>query len=281
VGGFAAVTVAPRLIEIIRCLEKAGVPHLIMGGHAVRHYGVDRNTLDFDLHVSIDIRADFEERLRASDLASVSPLTEGPSWRRDQFRRFLLGRLDDGREEWLEFWFGNHLLPPFEELFGRSERSQIDGVTLNYLGLEDLIRSKETERESDWQDIALLEEIADARSFAHGEVTGDFLLSLSHVRSRKGFERLAATGALSVSAVGKALIRSAHPVTLAFLLPFVAKNDASEAIVRFPMLNAILDQSGGSPRHLALVEMMRRKYKQDAIGRDRSDKENKSQKGLI
>lgn len=32
-----------------------------------------------------------------------------------------------------------------------------------FLGIDDLIRSKETEREDDWRDVALLEEIADER----------------------------------------------------------------------------------------------------------------------
>ena len=36
---------------------------------------------------------------------------------------------------------------------------------LSFLSLPDLIRSKETEREKDWQDVAVLEEIHDNRLF--------------------------------------------------------------------------------------------------------------------
>ena len=36
-----------------------------------------------------------------------------PWQRADAFRRFQIGTLASGREEWLEFWKENHLLPPF------------------------------------------------------------------------------------------------------------------------------------------------------------------------
>jgi hypothetical protein len=37
-----------RLAEIVAALEGAGVRCLVMGGHAVRYYGLSRNTIDFD-----------------------------------------------------------------------------------------------------------------------------------------------------------------------------------------------------------------------------------------
>ncbi len=37
-------------------------------------------------------------------------------WRSDDFARFEIGRLPDGREEWLEFWIRNHLLGDFAGL---------------------------------------------------------------------------------------------------------------------------------------------------------------------
>ena len=43
-----------RLAEIVTALEAVGLSCLVMGGHAVRFYGVDRNTADFDLHLAPD-----------------------------------------------------------------------------------------------------------------------------------------------------------------------------------------------------------------------------------
>lgn len=138
-----------RLLEVTDALTEAGLQLLIMGGHAVRHYGVDRNTFDFDFHVSADSAGQLEDQLRRTRLFSGGALKEGFSWRRDDFRRFQIGVLPDGREEWLEFWFRNHLLAPFPQLFERREEALESGRRLCFLSLPDLVRSKETERDDD------------------------------------------------------------------------------------------------------------------------------------
>jgi hypothetical protein len=38
-----------RLAEVVSALEVAGVSCLVMGGHAVRFYGISRHTNDVDL----------------------------------------------------------------------------------------------------------------------------------------------------------------------------------------------------------------------------------------
>ena len=42
------MTSTDRLLEIADALEEIGVRFLILGGHAVRYYGLERNTADFD-----------------------------------------------------------------------------------------------------------------------------------------------------------------------------------------------------------------------------------------
>jgi hypothetical protein len=46
------VTAEERLAAIVSALHDAGVRCLVMGGHAVRYYGLERNTIDFDLHLA-------------------------------------------------------------------------------------------------------------------------------------------------------------------------------------------------------------------------------------
>jgi hypothetical protein len=58
------------------------------------------------------------------------------------FRRFRIGTLQDGRDEWLEFWKENHLLAPFEELRCRAERGPYGGREVKFIGLEDLIEKR-------------------------------------------------------------------------------------------------------------------------------------------
>ena len=43
---------AERLAAIVSALEDVGAKCLVMGGHACRYYGIDRNTNDFDLHLA-------------------------------------------------------------------------------------------------------------------------------------------------------------------------------------------------------------------------------------
>ena len=60
--------------------------------------------------------------------------------------------------------------------------------TIAFLSLSDSIQSKETERESDWQDITILEEIRDARNIATVGDGPNTVDTLSQLRSRKGLE---------------------------------------------------------------------------------------------
>ncbi|MBY0528515.1 MAG: hypothetical protein K2R98_34310 [Gemmataceae bacterium] len=268
------VSIAERLAALAGALEEAQIPYLVMGGHAVRYYGVERTTADYDFHLSLDDWDRLGDRLQSTSVGTQGPLQEGPSWRPRVFRRFLVGRLPDGREEWLEFWRANHLLAPFTDLAERQERGTYGGRLLPFLGLSDLIRSKETERGSDWQDVTLLEEIRDARNLACAVDEPSFLAALAQLRSRTGFERLAQQGRLADGAVITAAIgKATDPVTSAYLLPF-----APNAEVAFTgTIGEILDGPlrrvvAGSARHLALAEAIRRLYKQAAIDADRADK---------
>ncbi len=52
-----------RLAAITAALDEIGIPFLVTGGHAVRYYGVDRNTIDYDLHLSLDEWGQLPDRL--------------------------------------------------------------------------------------------------------------------------------------------------------------------------------------------------------------------------
>lgn len=264
-----------RLAAIAAALDTVGLPYLVMGGHAVRYYGVDRNTIDYDLHVSLPDWNELPNVLIRASLFADPPPVEGSSWRPHSFRRFQIGRLPDGREEWLEFWRANHLLAPFAEAEVRCERGSYGGRAIRFLGLADLIRSKETERASDWQDVTLLEEIQDARRSA----AGDASIVLAGLRSRRGFESALARGWLSGSACDLAVIAGAvrHPVTWAYLTPFLPFEPSPGAevspAIRDILTGPIRRATGGSGQHLALVEAVRRLYRMEAMAADRANKQ--------
>lgn len=268
---------AHRLALVFHSLAEAGVPSLVMGGHAVRHYGVRRDTGDIDLHLSPDVWDDLPARLARSALFARRAVREGLSLRPHCFRRFLLARARDGRAEWLDFWRGNHLLRPYPELLARREEGPYGGRTLPFLGLSDLIRSKETERESDWQDVGRLEEVRDARNLAAaGAGPGAVVTCLSRLRSRRGFEQAVRRGLTAdAAAVAGALGRAAAPMTCAYLLPFApaaAAAPGGPGLMGEIFAGPLRQVAPGSARHLALVEAVRRLYKQAAKAADHADK---------
>ena len=264
-----------KLAEVVTALEAVGVRSLVMGGHAVRYYGLDRITDDFDLHLAPDCWDDLAERMARSDWLRGRNPVEFASWRAAAFRRFQIGVLPSGREEWLEFWKGNHLLPPFETVYARREAGPYGGRACDFLALPDLIRSKETEREKDWVDIQYLEEFHDARLAAAARAGAVPLASaLAQLRSRRGLETHLRGGTVfGASAVEDALARATNPITVALLLP-AARDAPPPAVSVEPAIEARLRTAlVGSPLHLTLVEAIRRRYKQDAMQADKADKQ--------
>jgi hypothetical protein len=271
-----------RLAAFYEQLRALGLPVLVMGGHAVRFYGVDRSTLDYDFHVALDAAdwARLGQTLARAPALAATPLREGPTWRPDEFRRFIVGALPDGREELLECWRRNHLLAPFAELQARRAEGLYGGRTVAFLGLDDLIRSKETEREDDWRDVRLLEEIADERRLrAAGDGPAARAAALASLRSRRGFEQARAQGLLDdAAAVRTATEGPRQAVALAFLAPLRAgaslsppagTPSAAGEIIGGPLRRV----TPGSARHLALVEAVRRLLQRAAVLTDRADKE--------
>lgn len=203
---------------------------------------------------------------------------EFASWRAAAFRRFQIGVRPSGREEWLEFWKGNHLLPPFEDIYARREAGPYGGRSCDFLALPDLIRSNETEREKDWIDIQYLEEFHDARLAAAARAGGVPLASArAQLRSRRGLETHPRAGTVhELAAVGEALAAAANPVTVALLLLPAARGATRPAVAIEPAIEGRLRTAlVGSPFHLTLVEAVRRRYKQDAMQADKADKADK------
>ena len=266
-----------RLAALYAELRRLGLPCLVMGGHAVRFYGIDRTTIDFDFHLALEPEA-WDGIL---GVFGRSPLLgtaeEAHSWRPADFRRFVIGRLPDGRDELLECWRRNHLLRPFPELYARRAEGLYGGTTVAFLSLADLIRSKETEREDDWRDVALLEEVADDRRLTAAQDAEGATLALRELRSRRGFERAKDSGLFSRREVVAAAARApGTALAAAFLSPCVKGNvqwppDTAPSVLEVG--TSLAKVSPGSARHLALVEAVRRLYRQAAMAADRADKE--------
>jgi hypothetical protein len=266
-----------RLAAIAHALDSVGLSCLIMGGHAVRFYGLQRHTNDFHLTLAPDGWDDLADRLARTALFPSTGPVEGNSWRPGAFRRFLLGNLAEGQEEWLEFWRGNHLLAPFPELFARREVGAYGGRQLAFLSLPDLLRSKETERAKDWEDVSYLEEFLDARLHAQC-VAGTIAIvdALAQIRSRRGFDTyLAENRFANAGSICTALEYTRNPITQAFLLPWMPAAVTAKPVVPIePVVERKLRSvAPASSLHRSLVEIVRRQYKVFCQDRDRADKE--------
>ena len=271
-----------RLADIVRALDSAGLSCLIMGGHAVRHYGLLRYTNDFDFTLAPDAWNALTDRLARSGLFGNAGPVEGNSWRPVAFRRFLLGNLPDGREEWLEFWRENHLLAPFPELLARSEVRRTAKCRFCFCRLRILFGARKPNGRKTgmisptWRNFSMPGFIANTppeRSHSWMRWLG----SEAAAGSTDTWPRMRSmTGPPSAR-----LSRSWNPVTQAFLLPW-----DREAVVPPPtvVIEPLIEQklrsvSPASPLHRSLVEVVRRQYKVVCQDLDRADKEAISKAG--
>jgi len=259
------MNVVQHLTEIVAALNELKVRHLVMGGHAVRYYGFNRDTTDHDLHIPAAAGEQLSAILSKTTLFAAGIPVEAATWRGADFRRFVLGVLPDGKEELLEFWIHNHLLDEFESLYQRREEGYYGGIKVAFLSLPDLIRSKETEREQDWQDILFLEAILDQRNVTAAQRSGDAVSSLSALRSVRGLELAVAAKLLdSPPNVEAALKAAGNPITQAFLLPFAPQLEpqlAANDCLPTPFRRRLTQEPPCSSRHLAFVEAVRLRYK--------------------
>lgn len=265
-----------KLALLAQLINDSGMNALVMGGHAVRYYGIDRNTADFDMVAGTSSPTELRKKL--AEIPMLASAKEVPVWRTNDFARFEIGTLPDGRQELLEFWLQNHLLPDFATLNSRAEVGNYGGSLVAFLSLDDLLRSKETERESDWQDISLLEEIRDARLFAKATDDNGIVRALANVRSRRGLERLDTSGLLVDSnLIDQAIQQCTHPVTFTMLSPLSPASEAKQLMTTIEptSLAALRRAPFRASIHLGVVEVVRRSYKRQAMEEDRLDKEKK------
>jgi hypothetical protein len=128
--------------------------------------------------------------------------------------------------------------------------------------------------------VALLEEIWDPRHLAQATTPSEQTLLLSSLRSRRGFERALALGLLGQEApLSQAIPECRHPVSFAFLLPFVPAAEPPPSLragIDAAYLSPLRKVEPGSLKHVALVEVVRRGYKRWAMDLDRRGKESRA-----
>lgn len=140
----------PTLLELCKHLNREGVRYLLIGGQASLLYGVPRQTLDVDIFIaatSANCRR-LLEALQEAGIQSAGQLTPEIMLKKDIFSIMEGIRIDIFTEV-----LG---LPSFERCFGRRKMIDVGPLKLPCLHIDDLIKSKSSDRPIDQQDVDAL-----------------------------------------------------------------------------------------------------------------------------
>lgn len=149
------------LLKVCDLLNRHGVRYLIAGAHACILHGLVRTTEDVDVLVEDD-EGNFRKLIDALSQLHDHAAAELTV---DDLRDNTIVKVADevevdiSKQAWQVSYADAH---------SRAETATIDGITIPYLGLKDLIRSKETYREKDKADLQFLKRIADRHKPADG-----------------------------------------------------------------------------------------------------------------
>jgi hypothetical protein len=137
------------LLRVCRLLNEDGADYLVVGGFAMALHGVPRFTFDLDILV-----ADNDDNF-SRVIGALSRLPEGAAQELkpiDLKENLVVKVIDEvevdiSRRAWVV---------TYEEASPNALSEVIDNVRVPYIGLNDLIRSKQTHRDKDRIDIQML-----------------------------------------------------------------------------------------------------------------------------
>jgi predicted nucleotidyltransferase len=139
---------AQLLERLARGLDQAGLPYMIIGGHAVLLYGEPRLTRDIDVTLGVDVDRLTELVALLAELR-LSPLVEPASFTR---RTMVLPCVDPDTSIRVDFIFS---FTPYErDAISRAAVVRIGGTEVRFATVEDLIVHKIlTGRPRDLEDV--------------------------------------------------------------------------------------------------------------------------------
>jgi hypothetical protein len=173
-----------RFLELCRLLNEHSVHYLICGGYACILHGNLRMTQDVDLLVE-ESKENYQRLIAALSLfgdGSAKELTEADIEENLVVKINDVITVDVSRRAWVV---------TYAEAAPNALREEIEGVEIPYLGMKDLIRSKQTYRDKDRLDVQQLTRLAaehhagnkapkpeQARKGCLGILTGFFVVCL-------------------------------------------------------------------------------------------------------
>jgi len=118
-------------------LASAGIPYMVIGGQAVLLHGQPRATLDIDITLGVDVEA-FGRVLDAAGKIGLGPIPEDP----EAFARRTMVLPAKDRDSGIRVDFIFSFLPYERQAIGRATTVSIDGVSVRFASVEDLVIHK-------------------------------------------------------------------------------------------------------------------------------------------
>ena len=141
------------LLRVCRLLNDAGAEYLIIGGYACILHGLFRTTKDVDILVE-----ESEPNLKRviAGLAQMEDAAASELTPRDLLENVVVKIADEvevdvSRQAWTV---------TYREAISAAEVTEVDGIRIPFIGLDDLIASKSTYREQDQIDLLQLRTLA-------------------------------------------------------------------------------------------------------------------------
>ncbi len=155
-------------IELFKKLEQQRIHYLICGGLAVNIYGIPRMTADIDLLLDFtDENVDnFENAIKVLMYQSRIPVslkTFVNKKERQQAvkdKNFFAYSYFNSRSNYMSLDVLMDVPLIFEEMWNKKESRQVDGILVNLVSVEDLIKLKQyANRKQDIDDVILLSKL--------------------------------------------------------------------------------------------------------------------------
>jgi predicted nucleotidyltransferase len=148
----------PDFPTLCRHLNARGVEYVVFGGWATIAHGLPRTTLDVDLFV----RPTHENVERLID--ALSEVGHGIARELDAdeiLARHVFQFADQIR---VDIFIRPWGLKDFDDVWARRWAAEFEGFTIPFVSLDDLIRSKETDRKQDREDLEALRNLKAERA---------------------------------------------------------------------------------------------------------------------
>jgi predicted nucleotidyltransferase len=139
-------------IDMLKCLNKAGVDYILVGGWAVNMYGYIRATVDLDIWILAD--ADNAKKVYAAVAEFGAPVSEMKPEEFAQYGMIFQIGVAPCRVDIISKISG----VSYADAVTRAVPKTIDGIPVRIISLEDLIANKKASgRAKDLADVEVLE----------------------------------------------------------------------------------------------------------------------------